>query len=252
MTGERFDIYQKKYILNQLDTKADYVVGNLSKEEFNNLGTIYQKSKNGVWNEDLDWTAQVDNYSKQPEKNIISIRSTADSDSSIRYYNLNDYEVGTNATIFSPTGGLRISFEELSHCLQMLMNGGTYNGKQIINKECLDEMMKPQWTYNGNNGDNYGVMYNYGLGMYRIDGKSKARLCKDYDIDFIGHSGEAYGLISGLYFIPKTKSGAVFMINGTAIEPDTNPQSRGKFSNSYIWEENIMNPICQYIFSEQG
>ena len=252
VTGERFDLYQKKFILTQLDTKADYVVGNLDKDEFDNLGTIYQKSKNSVWNEDLDWTAQADDYSKQPAKNTILVRSTVDDNTQTRYYNLNDYKVGTNATIFSPTGGLRISFEELSHCLQMLMNSGIYNDRQIISKVLLDEMMKPQWVYSGDNGDNYGVMYNYGLGMYGIDGKNKARLCRDYDIDFIGHSGEAYGMISGLYFIPNTKSGVVFMINGTAVEPDINPQSRGKFSNSYIWEENIMNPICQYIFSDQN
>ncbi|MBR2179715.1 MAG: beta-lactamase family protein [Selenomonadaceae bacterium] len=250
VTGERFDLYQKKHILNQLDMKADYVVSNLVKDEFNNLGTIYKKSKNSVWNEDFDWIAQVDDYIEQPAKDSIQIRST-DDDNSTKYYDLNDYKVGTNATIFSPTGGLRISFEELSHCLQMLMNDGIYNGRQIISKGLLDEMMSLQWVYNGNNGDNYGVMFNYGLGMYKIEGGSDARLCKDYDIDFIGHSGEAYGLISGLYFIPNTMSGVLFMTNGTAVEPDINPKSRGKFSNSYIWEENIMNPICQYIFGKQ-
>ena len=131
----------------------------------------------------------------------------------------------------------------------MLMNGGIYNGKQIIKRDLLDEMMKPQWIYDGENGDTYGVMFNYGLGMYRIDGSSKARLCKDNVIDFIGHSGEAYGLISGLYFIPGTKSGVIFMTNGEAVELDNNPESFGKFSNSYIWEENIMNPICSHIFT---
>ena len=249
VTGERFDLYQKNHILSQLDTRADYVVANLDKNEFNYLGTIYQKSKSGIWSEELDWIAQVDDYVNQPPKDTLKIRSIDDSDSSTRYYNLNDYKVGTNATIFSPTGGLRISFEELSRCLQMLMNGGIYNGRQVINKKRLDEMMKPQWIYNGENGDNYGVMFNYGLGMYKIEGNGKARLCKDYDVDFIGHSGEAYGLISGLYFIPNTKSGIVFMTNGTAVEPDINPKSHGKFSNSYIWEENIINPICEYIFS---
>ena len=248
-TGERFDLYQKKHILSQLDTKADYVVGNLDKEEFDRLGTIYQKKKGNVWNEEFDWTAQVDDYNEQPSKDTIQIRSTDDSDNYMRYYNLSDYKVGMNATIFSPTGGLRISFEELSHCLQLLMNGGSYNDRQIINKKRLDEMTKPQWIYDGKNGDNYGVMFNYGLGMYNIEGDGKARLCKDYNIDFVGHSGEAYGLISGLYFIPNTKSGVIFMTNGTAVEPDINPKSYSKFSNSYIWETNVIDPICKYIFA---
>lgn len=271
VTGERFDLYQKKHILSQLDTKADYVVGNLDKEEFDNLGAIYQKKKGDVWNEEFDWTAQVDDYVEQPQKDTLDLgqraqgkgpsdstlfplpsaldSSTDENDKTTSYYNLNDYEVGTNATIFSPTGGLRISFEELSHCLQMLMNGGIYNGRQIINKKRLDEMTKPQWVYSGGNGDNYGVMFNYGLGMYKVEGDGKARLCKDYNIDFIGHSGEAYGLISGLYFIPNTKSGIIFMTNGTAVEPDINPKSYSKFSNSYIWESNVIDPICKYIFA---
>ena len=250
VTGERFDLYQRKHILSQLDTKADYVVSNLNKAEFKNLGTIYQKNINGVWNEDFNWTAKVDDYNEQPSRDTLPIRNT-DDEAVVEYYNLGDYKIGTNATIFSPAGGLRISFEELSHCLEMLLNGGIYNNRQIISKKSLEEMMKPQWSYNGENGDPYGVMFNYGLGMYKIDGSSKARLCRDNEIDFIGHSGEAYGLISGLYFIPNTKRGVIFMISGTTVEPDINPKSRGKFSNSYIWEENIINPICKYIFATE-
>ena len=250
VTGERFDLYQKRHILSQLDTHADYVVGNLSKNEFYNLGTIYQKNDRGVWNENFDWIARADDYSKQPEKDNISFRLTDDGDTFVDYYNLRNYKVGTNATIFAPAGGLRISFEELSHCLQMLMNGGVYNGRQVIKRELLEEMMTPQWIYNGENGDSYDVMFNYCLGIYKINGNSRARLCKDYKIDLIGHSGEAYGLISGLYFIPGTKNGVIFMTNGEAIEIDNDPRSLGKFSNSYIWEENLMNPICKYIFKQ--
>ena len=248
VTDERFDIYQKNHILKQLDIKADYVVGNLGKYEFKNLGTLYQKNINGVWNEEFDWTAQIDDYSTQPAIESVLVQNPYERGRDAMY-SLKNYKVGTNATIFSPTGGLRISFEELSHCLQMIMNGGIYKGNQIISSELLTGMMKPQWVYNEQNpnGDTCGMMFNYGLGMYKIFGNGKARLCKDHEIDFIGHSGEAYGLISGLYFIPNTKSGLLFMMNGEAIEPDS-PSSIGKFSNSYIWEENIINPICKYIF----
>ena len=94
----------------------------------------------------------------------------------------------------------------------------------------------------------YGVMFSYGLGLYQIDGASAARLCKNYDVDFVGHSGDAYGMISGLYFRPGTKDGVIFMVNGTAVVAEDDARSLGKFSNSYIWEEEIMNPICEKIF----
>lgn len=78
-----------------------------------------------------------------------------------------------------------------------------------------------------------------------------ARLCENYDVDFVGHSGDAYGLISGLYFRPGTKDGVIFMVNGTGVVAGEDARSFGKFSNSYIWEEEIMNPICEHIFTAQ-
>ncbi len=249
VTKERFDLYQKNHILKQLDIKGDYVVGNFEENEFKNLGTIYQKNKNGEWNENFDWIAQIDDYETQPPKDTILLQNPYEREKD-KMYSLKNYKIGTNATIFSPAGGLRISFEELTHCLEMLMNDGKYKGNQIIKSEFLNEMMKSQWIYDEKNlnGDNYGVMYNYGLGIYKIEGNSKARFCKEKEIDFIGHSGEAYGLISGLYFIPNTKDGVVFMINGEATDPEKNKKSLGKFSNNYIWEENLMNQICEKNF----
>ena len=243
VTGERFDIYQKNHIFKDLDIKADYVVGNLSRKDFKNLGTIYRKKKGEVWDENFEWTAQSDDFKTQPPKDGGIIFNTVPK----------NYKPGTNATIFSPQGGLRISFEELSHCLQMLMDGGKYKGKQIISPESFKEMTTPQWTYDENlkNGDPYGVMYKYGMGIYMIDGDGKARLCGDEEIDFVGHSGEAYGLISGLYFVPGTKDGLLFAVNGLAVEPDENPKSMGKFGGGYIWEEEMTDPVGKYIFAEK-
>ncbi|MBQ7217279.1 MAG: beta-lactamase family protein [Synergistaceae bacterium] len=233
VSGERFDKYIKSNVLLPMGIKADYIVGNFEAGEFQNLGAIYRK-------EGGEWTAQADSYSQQPPEDTVWDK-----------YSLNGYEIGTNATVFSPQGGLRISFEELGRCLEMLMNSGNFRGERIISEESFTEMCRPQWVYdeNADNGDPYGVMFSYGLGLYQIDGSSKARLCEKYSIDFIGHSGEAYGLISGLYFRPGTQDGVIFMINGTGLEVDVDERSFGRFSSSYIWEEEIMNPICERIFA---
>ena len=240
VTGERFDFYQQNHILKQLGIGGGYVVGNFSDEEFKNLGTLYLKN-----------SAQMDDYKVQPRRDIISLPNfyseiSLDCD-------LRDYRIGTNATIFAPQGGLRISFEDLSKCLQVLMNRGEYNGRQIICAESFNAMISSHWRFDATNpnGNTYGgVMENYGLGTYKIFGASRARLCKDFEIDLIGHSGEAFGMISGLYFVPNTRDGVIFMINGTAIEPDIDPRSLGNFSASYIWEEEVMNPVCKYIFAD--
>ena len=232
VTGERFDRYQKNHILKQLGIGGGYVVSDFDKKTFEKLGTLYRK-KGGAW------VAQVDDYKFQPKKFSVRLPNL---------HAVNNYEVGTNATIFAPQGGLRISFEDLGKCLQMLMNRGEFKGKRIISEKSFEEMFSAHWTFDAANpnGNTFGgVMENYGLGTYKIGGASKARLCKDFAIDLIGHSGEAYGLISGLYFVPNTRDGVIFMINGTAIEAGEDKRSFGKFSVGFIWEEAVMNPICK-------
>lgn len=252
VSGERFDKFMKKNILRPMKIKADYVTGNFGKNEFKNLGAVYQKKNDETWDENAKFAAQADNYKDKPKKDFVTVRTPYDKKENYNY-SLKDYKIGSNATVFSPASGLRISFEELANTLEMLMNDGNFHGKKIIRKDLIEEMCKPQWIYDEKikNGNTYEVMFKYGLGLYMIDGAGDARLCKDYEIDLIGHSGDAYGMISGLYFTPDKKNGAIFMINGTAVESGVNEKSFGKFSNGFIWEENIMNPICQYIFVDK-
>ena len=249
VTGKRFDIYQRENILRQLETRADYVPSNFSVEEFKMLGTVYQKKNSQcVWNEFGEWYGKADDFnSVQPKVDTITLQNPYE-EAFQQSYSLKDYRAGTNATIFSPQGGLRISFEELTHALEMLMNGGNFRGEQILSSNSVAEMLKPRWIYNGKNGNNYGgAILNYGLGIYHIDGNTTGRLCKNRAVNLIGHTGVAFGMVSGLFFIPKTKSGFVYMMNGTAIEEDNDPRSLGKFSSNYIWEENIVDAILNLI-----
>ena len=244
VTGKRFDIYQRENILAQLETRADYVVGNLPRKDFELLGTTYQKKNSaGIWDEFGAWYGKADDYSRQPARETIYLQN-AYAENFCGTYNLNDYEVGTNATIFSPQGGLLISFEELTHAMEMILNGGKYHGRKILTEESLAEMFKPQWIFDAkkNNGDTYGgVMLSYGLGEYQIDGKSTARLFKRHEINLVGHTGIAFGLIAGMFFRAGTKDAYLYIANGHCISEDDDPRSKGKFSGNYIWEEKIFN-----------
>ena len=249
VTGTRFDIYQRKNILAQLETKADYVPGNFDAGEFEKLGTVYRKENpDGVWDEFGEWFPQIDGYEIQPSKNFLNLQDPYDK-KNCRIFDLKNYRAGTNATIFSPQGGLRISFEELAHALEMLMNGGIFHGKKILSKESLDEMFARQWIFDGKNGDNCGgVILSYGFGIYFVDGKSCARVCKNFEVNLVGHTGAAFGLLSGLFFIPETKTGFLYVTNGEAFAEENN-MSRGKFSNNFIWEEKIMDAVCNFLMS---
>ena len=239
VTGKRFDVYQRENILSQLDTRADYVVGNLSREDFELLGTTYEKKNpNGYWDEFGAWYAKADDYSEQPARDTIYLQNPYAEDF-CGTYSLRDYEIGTNATIFSPQGGLRISFEELTHAMEMILNGGIYHGRKILSEKSLDEMFKSQWKFDAkkNNGDTCdGVMLSYGLGEYQIDGESTARLSKNHAINFVGHTGIAFGLLSAMFF--SSSLSFLYVANGHCLE-EGGEGSRGEYSSNYIWEEKI-------------
>ena len=251
VTGQRFDRLQKENLFRQLDIKADYLPANLEPPEFDKLGTIYQKKNAlGHWDADGDWFAQVDDFNDvQPPKDTVRLQNPYAPDFQGEY-SLAAYRVGTNATIFSPQGGLRISFAELAHALEMMMNGGLYRGRRVLSRESLEEIFRTHWIYDSlkPNGRPYGgAILNYGLGTYRIDGTSRARVCRSHEVDLLGHTGAAYGLLSGIFFRPNTRDGFVYMINGEAIAEDDDPRSRGVFSDNYIWEEKIMDAVCNFL-----
>lgn len=252
VTGERFDLYQKNHILEELDIHGDYVPGNFSLEEFKKLGTVYRKrDASGCWDEHGPWHGAVDDYrGTKPPKDTVMLRNPYKEEAQF-ICSLKDYEPGVNATVFSPTGGLIISCEELSHALEMLMNEGNYRGRQILSRESVKRMMGREWIYDSekrNGSTCEGAILSYGLGMYRIDGGSSARLCKDYEVNLVGHAGEAFGLLSMLCLRPGTRDGFLYVMNGEAVEEDEDPRSMGRFSGNYVWEENLSNAICRHLF----
>lgn len=249
VTGQRFDQYQKTHILKDLDCRADYVPGNLEAPEFARLGTIYRKQdRQGRWEEKGPWQGIMDDFGGvQPPRETLSLQNPYAQDV-CQTYDLAGYQPGTNATIFSPQGGLRLSLEELGHVLAMLLHDGRYAGRQVLRPASLQAMFSPQWTYDGYNGDTCGqTLLTYGLGEFFVDGRGPARCCHTKAIDLWGHTGQAFGLLSGLFIRPGTGSGFAYVMNGEALAEDDDPRSAGQFSRNYIWEEKVMDGLCRLI-----
>lgn len=254
VTGQRFDEYQRAHILKDLDISGSYNPGDFSRADMEKLGVIYQKQRDGVWDEKGPWIPQIDDYEgKIPDRDKVYVNNpdVRETDS---WYSLKGYKPGTNATFFSPQGGLRISFEELEHLLQMLMNRGVYEGKQVVRPDLIDEMFKIHWRYDpaNPNGTTYGgSLEAYGLGEYLLVGNGTSRGVKDHEVDLQGHLGEAYGLLSGVLMRPGTRDGFIYIMNGEAVAEDDDPRSGGVFSGNYVWEENMINAICVNAFVEE-
>jgi CubicO group peptidase (beta-lactamase class C family) len=141
--------------------------------------------------------------------------------------------LGWNGGHFSPQGGLRISARDLAKAGQMLLRGG----KGFLKPKSFAQLTQPAWRFDGSNGDSEGGFFcSYGLAVQNIG--SGGAGCKDQpfsdDHIRIGHSGEAYGLKSGLWIDRKSGRGIAFFT--TAI-PDDTPRGQSAF---YAVEEIIL------------
>ena len=231
VSGQRFDRFMTKNVLKPLDIKGSFNLRDFSSSDLQKMGTLYRKTK-----------GEAGRYYAQIDDRPIELPSATQQA---------NYRPGTNAGIFSPQGGLRVSPEELAHMLVMLMNRGKYKGKEILKPATVQQMEKPVWNYNpaqpNGNIDNDSVE-SYGLALQYFSGTGSTRPAPNRpDFDLVGHLGEAYGFIGGLMWQPGTKNGFVFLQNGFATDYKYN---KGRYSRNYRWEENVMKAIIENVYGK--
>ncbi len=219
VSNQRYDLFVRDSIFLPLGLTASHNVNLLPN--INNVAAIYRKNT-GVWQ------AQADNY--------LGIYPTPK--------NLNGYVLGQNGIIFSPTGGARISALDLAKYMQMHMQKGILNGIRILNDSTALLMQKQKWLYANNNGNNYyGLFRAWGLGTHITTNTANNDVIIPNKI-MKGHTGEAYGLISDMYYDSARQFGFVFITNGSAT-PYTTPSN----SAYYRQEVDIFKHLNNYLFS---
>ena len=124
-SGERFDLYVKKHILDPLGLNAGFNVDAFDRSQF---VTLYNY-ENGQFIESPD-----------------AYRSRATE--------LENYIMGNTTPIFSPTGGMKIAPKDLAKHMLVQINKGTWNGVQILKPESVAAMQTP-FEYPGKTED-YG------------------------------------------------------------------------------------------------
>ncbi len=229
VSGQRFDKYITKKVMKPLDIKGSFNLRDFSDSDLQKMGTLYRKTK-----------GESGRYYAQIDDRPINLPSAS---------MLSSYRPGTNAGIFSPQGGLRISPEELGHMLEMMLNRGKYKGREILKPATVQLMEKPVWNYTPAqpNGDiNNDAIESYGLALQYFSGSGSTKPAPNRpDFDLVGHLGEAYGFIGGLMWQPGTKNGFIFLQNGFATDYKHN---KGRYSRNYRWEENFMKAIIENVF----
>lgn len=171
-SGERFDIYVQRHVLQPLGLQGGHLVDTL---DAGRLARIYR------WREGEGFVRSDAAYAPLGA-------------------GLDDYAIGYDAPMFSPTGGLKISASDLATYMLMHMNQGEWNGVRILAEEDARAMQVPTVTIDGDAG--------YGLAL-RTD---RALVPGE---TLTGHTGSAYGLYSSMFFDAQRKYGFVVMINGT-------------------------------------
>jgi len=131
-SGQRFDQYVKKHILDPLQLNAGYCVDSLDSARFVKLYE-YKSS-------DKSYTEAKAAYAPRREE-------------------IKNYILGYSTPVFSPTGGMKISAVDLAKYMMMHMNyGESGDGKRIISKKHA-KLMQTKIT------DDEG----YGLALRSVD-----------------------------------------------------------------------------------
>lgn len=250
ITGQRFDEYMKENVLEPMGIGASYNPGDFDAEEIQTLSAIYQKQSGGVWDKSGPYIAQIDNYQGQVQDHDKVLITNPDTQDEVVLEDLSDYKIGTNGTIFSPQGGLRVSMDEMKVLIELFLNDGTVNGTQILTPESVNEMFTPVWTYDevANNGNTYsGLMCAYGLGIQIMTSEYGDRFTEDRNIVLAGHFGEAYGLLAGLFMDRETGDVIYYVMNGMG-GPEA--ENGGVYSSMYRWEEKFCTTLLNNLFPE--
>ena len=215
VTGERFDRLIARLVLKPLKLEACFNWSGCSAAATARAVVLYRA--NGE-------VAKDDLHGAVPGCPVVTgPNGTCD---------LSRYVPGSNGALFSPQGGLRISMRDLAKVGQMLARGG----KGFLSHKTFAEMTEPEWRFDGSNGlgedgTASGFFCAYGLAVHLIGAGGPG--CHDDLFGDgrlrIGHSGDAYGLKSGLWFDPKSGRGLAFF---TSAVPDDAPSGRSAFTAS--------------------
>ena len=139
---------------------------------------------------------------------------------------LAEYEIGTNASIFSPQGGVRIGMLDLAKIGQAVFDPENAFLSSTSRDALLRSASAPTRAANP-------FFCRYGLAIQRI--QSNDDNCDDTLIDdgrtYVGHAGEAYGLRSGLWFDLGTGSGIAYFTTGV---PDRTAPDEGGFVDEEV------------------
>ena len=207
-TGERFDLLMQRLVLQPLGLQACYGWPSCEATTAARAVVLYADGKPEV----------DDNQGGKPACGITRARDGS--------CDLSQWRAGTSSNVFGPQGGLRISANDLSKIGRLLLGDGAVDGVRLLTPASVRAMIGPEWSYQDGNGltleeddpirATRGLTCRYGLAVHTL--ATGLPDCNDNlfgdGVPRIGHSGNAYGLLAGLWLDRKAGTGVVYFATG--------------------------------------
>jgi CubicO group peptidase (beta-lactamase class C family) len=215
VTGERFDIWMRRSVLDPMRIDACYNWPTCSDAAI--ARAVELDAPDGK-------PAKDDLHGRRPDCPVYVEEGAA--------CDLASAKLGENGALYAPQGGLRISVRGLERVGRMLLGGGTLDGVRILSERSVNELFQPVWRFDGTNGSTEEGFYcTYGLATQTIP--TRVRGCDDDPVgDGLvrqGHAGDAYGMRSGLWLDRARGTGVAFFVTGLG---DDSPRGRSAFRAS--------------------
>jgi CubicO group peptidase (beta-lactamase class C family) len=224
VSGERFDKLAKRLVFDPLGIDAGYNWSGVPEDQVAAGATLYRRKNE----EGSAWEVQVDGDPSALARPTI-VAETGKT--------ISDYVTGTNGAVFGPQGGLRASVLDLVK-IGMALTGSV----PLLDAATRAAMFAPEWTYRANpeNGDTSGGAFQgFGTGVHRLLPGTGCPIL-GLKREMVGHYGEAYGLLAGLWVDPSTSLGFAYFVTGSLMSP-----ASGKHSGVYGLEEDMMQAGAQ-------
>ena len=204
VTGERFDIWMRREVLDPMRIDACYNWPTCSDAAAARAVVLMQSGK----------AVRDDLGGKRPDCPVF-VRDGESCD-------LSRWRLGENGALFSPQGGLRISARGLARVGRMLIGGGMIDGVRILSPAAVETLLTPAWRFDGGNGNtDHGFYCTYGLATQAIPTRFAG--CRDDPVadgrTRVGHAGDAYGVRSGLWIDRARGTGVAFFVTGLDADP---------------------------------
>ncbi len=234
VTGVRFDLLMHERFFEPLGLAGGFNVAELSPSDQAILATLYRKrDREEVWNPEGDWMAQVDDLS---EGIPTALPEGA------------DYVPGTNGAQFSPQGGARVSLRGLETLAAIFLGDGGVGEVRLLTPESMAELRSPVWRYDPEkaNIESYdGTINAWATGLRIITSETEGdRLFAGDQRRWVGHFGEAYGLLAGVWVYPESGDGVIYALTGSAFDPEA--ESDGT-STLYPIEARILEQLARLL-----